>query len=274
MSLSRADAEPRWESGPDEAVYSLDRVTFSVSGRVLLQPLSLTIPAGRVIGLIGHNGSGKSTLIKLLGRQQAPSAGRLLFKGDPIEHLGDRAFAREVAYLPQTTPQAPGMLVRELVAMGRYPWHGALGRMGASDRDAVAEAMRLTTVTPFAERMVDSLSGGERQRVWLAMLVAQDAGCLLLDEPISALDVAHQIEILDLVRRLSHERGVGVIAVLHEVNMAARFCDEILALKGGRVVARGTPCEVVASEPLRRIYGIDMAVLPHPGSGDPMSFPL
>lgn len=272
MSLSQADAELRWESGPDEAVYSLDRVTFSVPGRVLLQPLSLTIPAGRVIGLIGHNGSGKSTLIKLLGRQQAPSAGRLLFKGDPIEHLGDRAFAREVAYLPQTTPQAPGMLVRELVAMGRYPWHGALGRMGAADRDAVVEAMRLTTVTPFAERMVDSLSGGERQRVWLAMLVAQNAGCLLLDEPIAALDVAHQIEVLSLVRQLSRERGLTVVVVLHDVNMAARTCDDLIALHGGRLIARGTPAEIVTPEGLEAIYGVCMGVFPHPRTGMALSY--
>ncbi|MCC0809459.1 ATP-binding cassette domain-containing protein [Methylobacterium sp. W2] len=272
MSLSRTDAEPRSESGPEDAAYSLDRVTFSVPGRVLLQPLTLTIPAGRVIGLIGHNGSGKSTLIKLLGRQQAPSAGRVLFKGAPIEQLGDRAFAREVAYLPQTTPQAPGMLVRELVAMGRYPWHGALGRMGAADREAVAEAMRLTTVTPFAERMVDSLSGGERQRVWLAMLVAQNAGCLLLDEPIAALDVTHQIEVLSLVRQLSRERGLTVIVVLHDVNMAARTCDDLIALHGGRLIARGTPAEIVTPEGLEAIYGVRMGVFPHPRTGMALSY--
>ncbi|GJE19310.1 ATP-binding cassette domain-containing protein [Methylobacterium marchantiae] len=274
-SLSRADADSRHDAAPglrDEAVYALDGVGFSVPGRVLLQPLTLSIPAGRVIGLIGHNGSGKSTLIKLLGRQQAPSTGRILFRGDPIATLGDRAFAREVAYLPQTTPLAPGLLVRELVAMGRYPWHGALGRTGPADREAIAEAMRLTKVTPFAERMVDSLSGGERQRVWLAMLVAQNARCLLLDEPIAALDIAHQIEVLALVRHLSRERGLTVIVVLHDVNMAATTCDDLIALHGGRLIARGTPAEIVTPERLEAIYGVRMGVFPHPRTGVALSY--
>lgn len=254
--------------------FALEGVSFDVPGRRLLHDITLDLPAGRVVGLVGHNGSGKSTLLKLLARQEAPSAGRLAFGGRDLTQWGARDFARAVAYLPQSTPAAPGMTVRELVALGRYPWHGPFGRFGERDREKVAEALELTDTEAMSERAVDALSGGERQRVWLAMLVAQDARCLLLDEPISALDIAHQIEILDLVRRLSHERGVGVIAVLHEVNMAARFCDEILALKGGRVVARGRPSEVVAAEPLKRIYGLDMAVLAHPGSGDPMAFPL
>ena len=192
-------------------------------------------------GLVGHNGSGKSTLVKLLARQEAPTAGAIHFDGQPLGAWRDRAFARAVAYLPQHTPLAPGMLVRELVALGRYPWHGALGRFTNADRDKVAEAMALTDTARYADRFVDTLSGGERQRVWLAMLIAQDAGCLLLDEPTSALDIAHQIEVLSLVRKLSRERGVTVIVVLHEINMAARFCDEIVALREGRLVARGAP---------------------------------
>ncbi|WP_375462998.1 ATP-binding cassette domain-containing protein [uncultured Methylobacterium sp.] len=241
-------------------LYELDGVSFRIGGRPLIEPLDLVLPARRVVGLIGHNGSGKSTLLKLLGRQQAPSTGRIRFDGRPINSWGDRPFAREVAYLPQTPPQAPGMLVRELVALGRYPWHGPLGRVTSTDRETIAEAMRLADVAPFAERLVDSLSGGERQRVWLAMLVAQNAGCLLLDEPISALDIAHQIEVLALVRRLSSERGSTVIVVLHDVNMAARFCDEIIALRAGRLIARGTPSEIVTPKMLEQIYGLKMGV--------------
>ncbi|WP_062115444.1 ABC transporter ATP-binding protein [Aureimonas sp. AU40] len=270
---ARKTKETRTQAGAG-AGFSLKGVAFDVPGRRLLEDISLDLPAGRVVGLVGHNGSGKSTLLKLLARQEVPSAGHLAFGGRNLKTWGSRDFARAVAYLPQSTPAAPGMTVRELVALGRYPWHGPFGRFRETDRQKVAEALALTDTEAMGDRAVDALSGGERQRVWLAMLVAQDAECLLLDEPISALDIAHQIEILDLVRRLSHERGVGVIAVLHEVNMAARFCDEILALKGGRVVARGTPGEVVAAGPLRRIYGLDMAVIAHPGSGDPMAFPL
>jgi ferric hydroxamate transport system ATP-binding protein len=164
------------------------------------------------------------------------------------------------------------MLVKELVALGRYPWHGPLGRFGTTDREKVAEAMALADVEPFAERLVETLSGGERQRVWLAMMVAQDAQFLLLDEPISALDVTHQVEVLALVQRLSRERGLGVIVVLHDVNMAARFCDEILALQMGRLIARGTPDEIMTPSQLEAIYGIAMDVIPHPVTGQPVSF--
>jgi iron complex transport system ATP-binding protein len=203
-----------------EPLFELKNVSFTIPERVLLEPLSLALPARKVVGLIGHNGSGKSTLIKLLARQQPPSSGTIRFEGQALATWGDRPFARKVAYLPQQTPPASGMLVRELVALGRYPWHGALGRFTQHDRGQVVEAMALTDVEPFAERLVDTLSGGERQRVWLAMLVAQDAECLLLDEPISALDVAHQMEVLSLVHRLAAERGLGVVLVLHDVNMA------------------------------------------------------
>ncbi|RCS24143.1 ATP-binding cassette domain-containing protein [Phyllobacterium salinisoli] len=255
-----------------DALYELDKVSFAVGGRQLLHPLTLTLPARRVIGLIGHNGSGKSTLIKILARQQQPTGGEVRFEGRPLEAWGDRPFARKVAYLPQQTPPASGMLVKELVALGRYPWHGALGRFSKIDSEKVDEAIELTEIGPMADRLVDTLSGGERQRVWLAMLVAQDAECLLLDEPISALDVAHQMEVLSLVHRLSQTKGVGVLVVLHDINMAARFCDELVALHSGHLIARGTPREIMVPEELQRIYGIAMDVITHPASGLPVSF--
>ncbi|UZF90759.1 ATP-binding cassette domain-containing protein [Bosea sp. NBC_00550] len=260
-------------SGGQGDLFELEGLTFSVPGRVLLEPLTLSLPTQRVIGLIGHNGSGKSTLLKLLARQQAPSGGAIRFEGKALDAWNGRAFARKVAYLPQQTPPSSGLLVKELVALGRYPWHGALGRFGAKDREKVAEAMVLTDVERFADRLVDTLSGGERQRVWLAMLVAQDAECLLLDEPTSALDIAHQIEVLSLVHKLSADRGLGVIVVLHDVNMAARFCDEIIALHSGRMIVRGTPEDVMTSEQLARIYGVDMSVIAHPQTQRPIALP-
>lgn len=253
-------------------LFSLEDASFAIPGRILLAPLTLTLPSRSVVGLIGHNGSGKSTLVKLLARQQPCSAGTIHFEGRALNDWSGRAFSRKVAYLPQQTPPASGMLVKELVSLGRYPWHGALGRFTSIDRDKVAEAMALTDVEPFADRLVDTLSGGERQRVWLAMLVAQDAECLLLDEPISALDVAHQVEVLSLVRRLASERGLGVVLVLHDVNMAARFCDEIVALHSGRLIARGTPGEIMTPEKLQAIYGIAMGTMPHPDTRQPISF--
>ena len=264
--------EPSAEARPEaaDALFRLDGVGFAVPGRELLKPLSMTLPARRVLALIGHNGSGKSTLMKLLARQLLPSSGAIRFEGKALADWSHRAFARKVAYLPQQPPAAPGMLVKELVALGRYPWHGALGRFSAVDRAKVAEAMALTGTEPLAERLLDTLSGGERQRAWIAMLIAQDAECLLLDEPTSALDIAHQIEILTLVRRLARERGLGVVVVLHDVNMASRFCDEIVALHSGAMIAHGGSAEIMTSASLARIYGIAMTVLPHPESGIPV----
>jgi iron-chelate-transporting ATPase len=252
--------------------FALDGASFAIAGRQLLEPLTLDLPGRQVIGLIGHNGSGKSTLLKLLARQEPVSGGAVRFEGKLLNDWNDRAFARKVAYLPQQTPPATGMLAKELVALGRYPWHGALGRFGQRDREKVAEAMALTDTERFAERLVDTLSGGERQRVWLAMLVAQDAEYLLLDEPISALDIAHQIEVLSLVQRLARERQLGVVVVLHDVNMAATYCDEIIALHSGRLIARGAPAEIMTTDRLEAIYGVRMVVTSHPDTGRPLAF--
>ncbi|ATZ10710.1 Fe3+-hydroxamate ABC transporter ATP-binding protein FhuC [Erwinia amylovora] len=255
-----------------ETTFTLDNVSFSVPGRTLLQPLSLSFPAGKVCGLIGHNGSGKSTLLKILGRHHAATAGQVVLNQQPLAGWHSKAFAREVAYLPQQLPAAEGMTVRELVAIGRYPWHGALGRYGAEDRQRVDEAIALVGLKPFAQRLVDSLSGGERQRAWIAMLVAQNSRCLLLDEPTSALDIAHQVEVLALIQRLSRERGLTVIAVLHDINMAARYCDSLVALRAGEVIAQGTPGSIMQAPVLEQIYGIPMGILPHPQGGAPVSF--
>jgi ferric hydroxamate transport system ATP-binding protein len=266
------DEATRRHDANTQALFTLDGVSFEADGRVLLKPLSLSLSTRCVYGLIGHNGSGKSTLVKLLARQQQPAAGTLMFAGQPLAAWESRAFARKVAYLPQQLPAADGMTVRELVALGRYPWHGALGRFSRTDTQKVLEAMEQTDVMDFADRAVDSLSGGERQRVWLAMLVAQDSDCLLLDEPISALDIAHQIEVLALVRRLSQERGIGVVVVLHDVNMASRFCDELIALKGGGLLAHGPSAELMRADVLSAIYGIPMGTVTHPDGGVPISF--
>nr|VUD26167.1 ferrichrome transport ATP-binding protein FhuC [Salmonella sp. NCTC 7297] len=256
-----------------DTTFALRRVAFRVPGRTLLHPLSLTFPAGRVTGLIGHNGSGKSTLLKMLGRHQPPSEGDILLDNQPLASWSSKAFARKVAYLPQQLPQAEGMTVRELVAIGRYPWHGRAGTLwrrgpGKSRRGD----LRWLGLKPLAHRLVDSLSGGERQRAWIAMLVAQDSRCLLLDEPTSALDIAHQVDVLALVHRLSQQRGLTVVAVLHDINMAARYCDYLAALRGGEMIAQGTPAELMRSDTLEQIYGIPMGILPHPAGAAPVSF--
>lgn len=258
----------------DGPLYEIEAAGFRVAGRSILEPLTLTLAPARIYGLVGPNGSGKSTLVKLLARQQRPATGRIHLLGRPLDAYGEREFARTVAYMPQFTPPAEGMTVRELVGLGRFPWHGALGRFSARDEETVEQALKQTDLERLAERLVDSLSGGERQRAWLAMMLAQDTRCLLLDEPTSALDIAHQVEMLALVRSLSAVRGIGVMVVLHDVNMAARYCDEIIALREGRMVARGTPAQILDGAVLDSIYGLAMGIVPHPVSGAPISYVL
>lgn len=263
--------------GADEAgagsAFAVAGAGFSVGGRDLLAPLSLTLAPGRFHGLIGHNGSGKSTFLKLLARQERPSTGTVSLGGVPLPQWGARAFARAVAYLPQATPAATGLTVAELVAFGRYPWHGPLRRASDRDRARVAEALDLADVARFKDRLVDTLSGGERQRAWIAMLVAQDSGFVLLDEPTSALDLAQSVEVMRLLRRLTRERGVGVVAVLHDINAAAEHCDDLVALHGGRLLHAGPPDAIMREPVLEEIYGLPMTVVAHPRTGHPVGLP-
>jgi iron-chelate-transporting ATPase len=253
---------------------SLEEVSFEISGKVILKSLTLDFAKEGVTGLIGQNGSGKSTLMKILARQLAATSGRISFGNRPLHSWAEREFARKVAYLPQYTPLAAGLKVRELVALGRYPWHGALGRFGKVDHEKVNEALALTFTESLADRFVDTLSGGERQSVWLAMLIAQDARLLLLDEPISALDIAHQVGVLKLVRRLSLEHGVAVTVIIHDINLAARFCDSIVALKDGELIAHGPPSAFMTPERLREIYDVSMSVFARPDTGEVVAYVL
>ncbi|MEN2989738.1 ATP-binding cassette domain-containing protein [Tistrella sp. BH-R2-4] len=257
-----------------DPLFMLDNVRITIDDRVIVDGLSLDLGGGTagLHALVGPNGSGKSTILRALARQTTLASGRIHIQGRPIGEHGDRSFARLVAYMPQFTPAAEGMTVAELVALGRFAWHGALGRFGAADQARVDDAMAGTGVAGFADRLVDSLSGGERQRVWLAMMLAQDTACLLLDEPTSALDIAHQAGMLALIRSQAHARGLCVVIVLHDINMAARFADEILALRDGRIIARGTPDRIMTPETLGAIYDLEMGVFGHPDTGAPVAY--
>lgn len=245
-------------------MFEVKGATFAINDKPLLQPIEHTFQQGKVYGLIGHNGSGKSTLIKLMAQQQPTSQGDIYFDQRPLSDWGNREFARQVAYLPQHLPSAENLTGRELVAFGRYPWHGLLGRHTQKDKDAVERAIALTHTEAFADRLVDTLSGGERQRVWLAMLLAQGSRFLLLDEPLAALDIAHQMEVLALIRKLCDELELGVIIVLHDINMASRYCDELMALHSGHLLAHGTPEDMMCDSTLEAIYGLPMQVMKHP----------
>ncbi|WP_444459812.1 ABC transporter ATP-binding protein [Rhodobacter capsulatus] len=241
-------------------LFTLRDLCFDVPGRRLIDGLDLTLHPGCVTALIGRNGSGKSTLLKLISGQVRPTAGQITHLGRPLSQWPRRDLARALACLPQVTPPAEGMRLTELVALGRYPWRGALGRFRPEDHAAVAGAIRRCGLTGLEERLVDTLSGGERQRGWIAMMLAQGARTLLLDEPISALDVAHQVEVLGLVQAMCRDSGLSAVIVLHDVNMAARFCDRVVALEGGRLVLNGPLGDLLTPEALARVYGLPMTV--------------
>jgi ferric hydroxamate transport system ATP-binding protein len=256
------------------SMFDLRGVGFSVPGRTILQPLDLSLEPGRVYGLIGPNGSGKSTLIKMLARQTVPSCGEIRVEGKPLGEWGHREFARRVAYMPQFAPSSDGMNVRELVALGRFPWHGTLGRFGEDDAQKVEDAIARTGIEAMADRAVHTLSGGERQRVWMALMLAQDTACILLDEPTSALDIAQEGQILSLVREISRERGVTILVVLHDINLAARTCDALVALRDGRLIAHAAADDVMRAEVLGEIYGVPMGVMPHPSRDEKIGYVL
>ncbi|BFU59663.1 MULTISPECIES: ATP-binding cassette domain-containing protein [Rodentibacter] len=253
-------------------MFELQQVSFSIPQRVLLHPLSLSFESGKLYGLIGHNGSGKSTLIKLMARQQPISGGDILLDHRSVKHWHNRDFAKRVAYLPQHLPQATNMTAQELIAMGRYAWNGLFGRETKSDKQAIENALQLTHTEKFANQLVDTLSGGERSRIWLAMLLAQQSRFLLLDEPLAALDIAHQVEVMQLLHRLSRELNLGIIIVIHDINLASRFCDHLVALHSGKLLAQGNAFEIVNIPSLQQIYGIELNVIEHPKTHRPVSF--
>ncbi|WP_226611225.1 ABC transporter ATP-binding protein [Marinobacter nauticus] len=243
------------------AFFDVRDLAVHIGSTAILHNINLAFNEGQVTALLGHNGSGKSTLLKTLARQIPASAGDVTLEGKAAKSLGARAFARIVGYLPQHPPGTDGLTVRELIALGRYPWRGPLGRYSDADYALIDQAIADTDLKPFEHRSVDTLSGGERQRAWIAMLLAQQTRCLLLDEPISALDVKHQVETLRLVQRLARQRELTVIVVLHDVDLASRFCDRLVALKAGQVVADGTPAEIMDSQILESIYSVPMGVM-------------
>ncbi len=246
--------------------FQVSDLCVRIGDATILKNLHIDFREGEVTALLGHNGSGKSTLLRTLARQQPLYTGNIRLLGTCFAETGTRAFARTVGYLAQQPPATDGLTVRELVALGRYPWRGPFGRYTDQDQRIIDQAIRDTELTDFAHRAVDTLSGGERQRAWIAMLLAQQTRCLLLDEPISALDVRHQVETLRLVHRLARERELTVIVVLHDVDLAARFCDRLVALRAGELVADGKPQDIMDAGVLESIYEVPMGVLePTPG---------
>ncbi|MFI0793239.1 ABC transporter ATP-binding protein [Micromonospora rubida] len=247
-------------------------VTLGYGERVVSTRVSLAVPDGAFTAIVGPNACGKSTLLKAFVRLLTPSSGTVRLDGRDVSDHRPKKFARQVGFLPQGLIAPENIVVRRLVARGRYPHQSLLATWSAADEEAVRSAMAVAGVTALAERPVEELSGGQRQRAWIAMVLAQETPYLLLDEPTTFLDITHQYELLALFARLRDE-GRTIVAVLHDINQACRFADHIVAMKDGRVVAQGAPADVVDTALMQEVFGLPSIVMANPVTGTPMVVP-
>jgi iron complex transport system ATP-binding protein len=252
---------------------SAERLTLAYGDRTIVENLDLVIPPGRITAIVGANGCGKSTLLRALARLISPREGQVVLDGKALHGRPTKEIARTLGLLPQSPIAPEGIAVADLVGRGRHPHQKLLARWSSHDYDVVARALASTGIEDLADRSVDELSGGQRQRAWIAMALAQETDILLLDEPTTFLDVAHQVEVLDLLTDLNRERGTTIVMVLHDMNLAARYSDHLFALRSGRVVAGGAPSDVMTSELIREVFDLDALVVSDPVSGSPIVLP-
>lgn len=240
----------------------------------IVENLSIEIPANAITVIVGPNACGKSTLLRALARLLAPKHGTVLLDGEDIRHQPTRQVAQRLGILPQQPISPDGITVVDLVSRGRHPHQRWFRQWSHADEDAVAAAMEATGVTALADRSVDELSGGQRQIVWIAMALAQDTDILLLDEPTTFLDLTHQIDVLDLLADLHHDQARTIVCVLHDLNLACRYADHIVAMREGAIVAEGPPKEVVDAALVAKVFGLDAEVVEDPVSGTPLIVPI
>lgn len=250
-----------------------EHLSLGYDATTIIEQLSLTIPSGKITALVGPNGCGKSTLLRGLARLLQPKHGAVYLDGQAIQRTSTRDLAKQLGILPQN-PQAPeGLNVRDLVAQGRYPHQRWFQQWSAADEHALADALQITGMTHLADRAVDALSGGQRQRAWIAMTLAQDTPVVLLDEPTTFLDLAHQIEVLQVLEQLNRVQGRTVIMVVHDLNHAARHADHVVAMRAGAVVAAGSPRQIITPQLLRDVFGVEAEVVHDPRTGVPLCIP-
>ncbi|MEV6951855.1 ABC transporter ATP-binding protein [Streptomyces sp. NPDC051183] len=250
-----------------------ENVTLAYDQRVIAENLSVEVPDNSFTVIVGPNACGKSTLLRALSRMLKPSAGRVLLDGQAIGSMPAKKVARTLGLLPQSSIAPDGITVADLVSRGRYPHQGLLRQWSAEDERIVNESMASTGVAELADRAVDELSGGQRQRVWIAMALAQQTPLLLLDEPTTYLDIQHQIDVLDLCAELHESQGRTLVAVLHDLNHAARYATHLIAMRGGKVVAEGPPAEVVTAELVEEVFGLRCQIIDDPQTGTPLVIP-
>ncbi|MFC4377620.1 ABC transporter ATP-binding protein [Nocardia halotolerans] len=251
-----------------------DRVRLGYKGNTISDQLSVDIPDEKFTVIIGPNACGKSTLLRALARLLTPEAGTVLLDDKPVTDYPAKELARRVGLLPQSSTAPDGIRVADLVARGRYPHQTMLRQWSRADEEAVAAAMAATGVTELSARPVEQLSGGQRQRVWISMVLAQQTPIILLDEPTTYLDIAYQIQLLDLCRSLNRDSGRTVVAVLHDLNHAFRYADHLIAMRDGRVVACGEPAEIVTAELVREVFALRCRIVADPETGTPLVIPL
>lgn len=249
-------------------------ITLAYGDRTVVQKLDLSIMPGQITSIVGANGCGKSTLLRALSRLLKPRGGEVTLDERPLGSFQSKALARTLGLLPQSPIAPDGIAVSDLVGRGRHPHQRTMSPWSARDYEAVADALDATGLSDLADRPVDELSGGQRQRVWVAMTLAQQTDILLLDEPTTFLDIAHQIEVLDLLTDLNRRRGTTIVMVLHDLNLAARYSDVLVAMTGGNLAAFGTPAEVINPELIRTVFGIESQVVQDPVSHTPLVVPI
>ncbi|RSN65081.1 ABC transporter [Amycolatopsis sp. WAC 04182] len=250
-----------------------DALTLAYDGRTVAEDLGVVIPDRSFTVIVGPNACGKTTLLRALARMLKPRQGSVFLDGQVISSFPAKEVARRLGLLPQSSIAPDGITVADLVARGRYPHQRLLRQWSREDATVVAESMRATGVDDLAERLVDELSGGQRQRVWMAMALAQETDLLLLDEPTTYLDIAHQMDILDLCAQLHQEQGRTLVAVLHDLNHAARYATHMIAMRDGEVLATGSPEEVVTAANVEKIFELPCRVMPCPETGTPLVIP-
>jgi ABC-type cobalamin/Fe3+-siderophores transport system ATPase subunit len=250
-----------------------DDLVLSYGAAPIVDHVTLHIPEGKVSAFLGPNGSGKSTIFRALARLLRPRHGSVVIDGTAIGSMTTKQVARKLAILPQQPVTPESITVEDLIWYGRHPHRKPLVASGAADREAVEWAIRATQLEGLRAHPVDALSGGQRQRAWIALALAQDTSILLLDEPTTFLDLSHQLEVLELCAELNRDRGKTIVMVLHDVNLAAEFCDHLFVIKNGQVFTQGSPEQVLTRELIRDVYDVDAQVIPHPVSGRPLCIP-
>ena len=270
----RHDRAPDPGAGPGRVRLAAEQVRLAYDEHVVVHDVDLELTDGSFTAIVGPNGCGKSTLLRALGRLLRPAGGQVLLDGRAIARTPTREVAKVLGLLPQSPIAPEGLTVADLVARGRHPHQSWVRQWSRDDESVVAEALAWTDMAGLADRPVDALSGGQRQRAWISMALAQGTDLLLLDEPTTYLDLAHQIDVLELVGRLHAERGRTVAVVLHDLNLAARYAQRLVAMKDGVLVASGTPAQVLTEELLADVFELEARIVPDPVTGTPMVVPV